>query len=774
MIILVDKIYKKVIIRKCILFILYFFIITTGSGSPYGALIDSDEFCKVWWVGSTYKIMLDDPLPEEKGKVVLRAAKNETESFQLVLHPSTDLKEVKVVVSDFRKTEGASIPAENVIVRNVEYVHVTKPSGKLHQAGWYPDPLPLYEEPFDVVAGRNTPVWITVKVPGNAAPGKYIASINLKTDSWELSIPVELNVWDFSLPEAPLMRSGFNLKSKLIKEYHNLETGKELKQVVDEYFNAFKNYRISPYYFYDLYPIKKNVKGLHWRGGTFDPNTFYGGRYSYQVKDDNTGANTEGRYTDLIEINPKHPYLLKWQAKTRNENQKYTVTVKCYDKNKKPINWSLKWGVYEGSKSWRQDSLYIDPEDFVTYEDLPDYRPFPDNAEYASVQLYAVLPDRKGSQTGTVWFDDFKFIDRKTEANLLPLGDFEQNIDELDLELDFSAFDRAARKYLDTLGFSGFRFKVPEVGKKPFDEIEKTGWFYGFVSGTPEYEKLITLYLKGFQDHLEANRWLGKEYLYWIDEPDQAHYEYVRRGMKTIHKAAPKLTRFLSENHPGPAIMDLTDITCPVLYQVEPERVKEWVEKGKQFWSYLMCWPKEPHVNPFIDSDAINMRMWLWISYRYNLKGIVVWQSNQWFRGGSGAAPDGILQNIWEDPMTYKSGYGTPYGSAPEFGNGDGMFFYPPNRNPNTDTTKYMRGPVPSLRLEILREGLDDYDYMIMLENFVKNATPEQKQQVRKAQKVLDFGSEVFVNDTLYTKNPEVLMKYRKRMGDLLEEFSKF
>jgi hypothetical protein len=123
--------------------------------------------------------------------------------------------------------------------------------------------------------------------------------------------------------------------------------------------------------------------------------------------------------------------------------------------------------------------------------------------------------------------------------------------------------------------------------------------------------------------------------------------------------------------------------------------------------------------------------------------------------------------------MTYKSGYGTPYGSSPEFGNGDGMFFYPPNRAPNADTTKYMRGPVPSLRLEILREGLDDYDYMIMLENCIKEAKPGQIGLVFKAKKLLDFGSEVFENDTEYTKDPEVLMKYREQMGNLLEQFNK-
>ena len=731
------------------------------------ALVNSQPDCRIWWTGSTYKIMQTEPVPEKRGEVVLHAAKNETESFQLVLTPKLDLSDVSVTISDFEIQNGKTISSENITIRKVEYVHVTKPSGRLHKAGWYPDPLPLYKLPFNAPADLNTPVWFTVKVADDTDPGEYKATVQFKTKTWQASIPIKLNVWDFSLPGIPYMRSGMNLKTKLIRQYHNLEAEEELKEVTDKYFQSFKDFKISPYFFYELYPIKKTVKGIKWNGGTYAPNTFFAGRYSYQIE-----GNREGRFTDLINIDPSHPYILKWMVKSLAENQVYTVTVNCYDENKRPIDYSLKWMVNQAGKSWRQDTLYIDPKNFFAFEDLPDYRPFPENARYASVQLYAYLPG-DGALAGTVWFDDFQFIDRKTEENLLPSGDFEQDISALELELDFTEFDKAAHKYLDEMGFTGFRVRVGELGSKPFKELRDKGWFSGFVMGTPEYKKLITLYLKGLQDHLEEHGWLGKEYLYWIDEPPQENYEDVRKGMEIIREVAPKLTRFITENNPGPEIMDVTEIGCPVFYKVEPEKVKEWREKGRIFWSYLMCWPKEPHVNLFIDSEAVNMRMWLWMSYKYNLKGILVWQSNQWNRGGSGAAPDGVLQNIWEDTMTYKSGYGTPYGSAPEFGNGDGMLFYPPNRHPNTDRTKYLQGPVPSLRLEILRDGLEDYDYMVMLENCIKEAGADKSRWVKKAEKALDFGSDVFVNDTLYTKNPEILMKYRKQMGDLLEQYYK-
>lgn len=734
-----------------------------------GLLLKTDAWGSIWWAGNTCKVMRDTPVPAKKGKITLRAARNETESFQLVLSPHETMEDIAVSISDFSQKSGALIPAGNVVIRKVEYVHVTKPSGKLHQAGWYPDPLPLLEQPFRAGTGVNTPLWLNVKVPEDASPGIYQARISLKSTSWETSVPVELKVWDFSLPDIPLMRSGLGLSSGMIRQYHNLKNEEELKQVLDLYYQSFRDYRISPQQFFDRYPVRTTVKGVWWNGGTFDPDTVFAGKYSYQVTDNRVDGNVSGTHAGFIKIDPGKPYWLKWQAKTLKEDQQYVVTVKSYTADKQPISWHLQGMYYNGSMQWRKDSLFLDPVNPLAVEDMIFSRPIPKDAAYIKVQLFPLMPDQGGRETGTVWFDEFQFLDGQTGENLLPQGNFEQDIRDLEVELDFSEFDQAAQKYLDEYGFTGFRVKIQELRPGPFAG-RKTGWFSGFINGTDEYRKLMKQYLGKFQDHLEANGWLGKEYLYWIDEPKHGDYEFVREGMKTIHEAAPNLTRFITENNPGPEIMDVTDVGCPVLAKFDPVKSKEWIAKGRQMWSYLMCWPKEPHANLFIDSDAINMRMWLWMSYRYGLTGILVWNSNVW--NAEGCSPPGVLQNIWEDPMTYMDGHNTPVGAAAEYGNGDGMFFYPPNRDPNNDKTPYLTGPVPSLRLEILREGLDDYDYLIMLGNCVKNALPGQQGLVRKANQLLGFGSEVFTNEQQYTKDPNVLMNYRQQMGDLLEQFN--
>ena len=117
-------------------------------------------------------------------------------------------------------------------------------------------------------------------------------------------------MWDFVLPENPYMRSGFGMSTIRIKQYHNLESKEELELVTDKYFNEFKAYKISPYHFDALSPIKRTVKGICWHGGTFDQENALNGKYAYKIS-----SGRKARFSDLIPINPTHPYLLKWQAK---------------------------------------------------------------------------------------------------------------------------------------------------------------------------------------------------------------------------------------------------------------------------------------------------------------------------------------------------------------------------------------------------------------------------------------------------------------------------
>jgi Glycoside hydrolase 123, catalytic domain len=214
----------------------------------------------------------------------------------------------------------------------------------------------------------------------------------------------------------------------------------------------------------------------------------------------------------------------------------------------------------------------------------------------------------------------------------------------------------------------------------------------------------------------------------------------------------------------------VSEVSCTIFDRVDPKAVAELSAKGREFWSYLCTGPKAPWITLFIDHPAVNLRLWLWMSYKFGLKGILVWEAMYWTSGN--VFPADRPQNPWADPMSYTSGYGTAYGEVKCWGNGDGRFIYPPNRRVGADKEKYLSGPVNSVRWEILREGLEDYEYLWLLERAVKSAPEKHKALAGEGRKLLDLPAALFTSGREYTKDPRVILDYRKKIGEALAAFS--
>ncbi|MCF0234355.1 MAG: hypothetical protein HUK22_05175 [Thermoguttaceae bacterium] len=74
--------------------------------------------------------------------IQVSAAKNDVESFQIVLQPQNGLKGIEgAVLGDLIGENGATIPAENVELRYAYYHYVDNPSDRICAVGWYPDAL---------------------------------------------------------------------------------------------------------------------------------------------------------------------------------------------------------------------------------------------------------------------------------------------------------------------------------------------------------------------------------------------------------------------------------------------------------------------------------------------------------------------------------------------------------------------------------------------------------------------------------------------------------
>lgn len=227
---------------------------------------------------------------------------------------------------------------------------------------------------------------------------------------------------------------------------------------------------------------------------------------------------------------------------------------------------------------------------------------------------------------------------------------------------------------------------------------------------------------------------------------------------------------------PEPELIGHVDIWCALTPEWTPEKVRARQAAGEEGWWYICTAPKAPYVTEFIDHPGTELRLWPWQSWQYGVHGILVWATIYWH--SPEAYPD-ALQDPWQDPMSWVTGYGTPKGARLPWGNGDGRFLYPPRRDPNTAQAPCFDGPVNSFRWENLRDGLEDYEYFWLLEQEVKRVGKldgelkgERTTRIKllaEAKALLAVPEEVSKDLTHFTPDPRPLLEHRDRLARMIE-----
>jgi hypothetical protein len=732
--------------------------------ASYGHYLAGPEPVGLWWCGGTYKVSQSRAMPSAPaGKptpVSLAAARNEYEPVQIVLRPKAELKNARVSIAPL-KGQDAALDPKHVRVDRVEYVYVKRPTDRKGARGWWPDPLPPFEQGCTLAAGRNHPLWITVYVPPEQPAGDYRGAVLIKADGWATEVPLNLRVYDFALPKVASMETGFGLRTSNIRRYHNLASREELRQVLDLYFQNFAAHRIAPYDPAPLDPIRGSFSTGPWDGGAIERETVHEGKRALKVADDRDNASIAAQNTRPIPVDVSKRYRLSWWVKTADAKQDYLVTLQQYDADGKWIYGNNIDMLRQGSAEWEQVSVVIPGG---------GNRPFNKKAKSVRISLRPVPYSEKGEGTGTAWFDDLTLRLADGGPNLVPDPGFETEPEELKATVDFEDWDQAAERTLGELGFNSFRHRLRGLGGGTF-HARRAGRIGPYVQGTPEYEKLMASQGHQLVEHLKAKGWLDRAYCYWFDEPAPKDYQFVADGMDLIQRAAPGLTRFLTEQ-PEEGLIGHVDLWCPVVSRIDPETIAERKKHGERFWWYLCTGPKAPYIGLFIDRPAVDLRVWAWLSRKWGVEGQLVWTTNYWT--SSAAFPGPKLQNPWQDPMSYVSGYGREPGNIGYWGNGDGRFLYPPNRDVEHDKKKYLTGPVSSLRWEMLREGLEDYEYFVLLDQLIAGAKKAGADAalIAEAQRLAAVPDRVITDDKTYSADPQPLHARRTEMAEMIERLN--
>ncbi len=329
---------------------------------------------------------------------------------------------------------------------------------------------------------------------------------------------------------------------------------------------------------------------------------------------------------------------------------------------------------------------------------------------------------------------------------------------------DWAAWDTAMERAFDAYNFNTFRLRVEGLGGGTFHERHEPS-FLGYKGGTPEYEILMGKYLKGIEDHLRAKGWLDKAYVYWFDEPAPKDYEFVMQGFATLKKHAPRLRRMLTEQVEE-GLVGGPNLWCPLTPSLNVAGVEERRTAGDQFWWYVCCGPKTPYATLFIDHPGTEMRVWLWQTWAERVTGILIWETVYWH--SDVAYPDrSAPQNPYLDPMGWVRGYNVAPGTKRAWGNGDGRFMYPPLAAADgRPQAPVLDAPVSSFRLEMLRDGIEDYEYFAILKRLL--AQKGDKLDVReraRTEALLTVPAEVSASLTRFTRDPAPIESHREKLA---------
>jgi len=214
-------------------------------------------------------------------------------------------------------------------------------------------------------------------------------------------------------------------------------------------------------------------------------------------------------------------------------------------------------------------------------------------------------------------------------------------------------------------------------------------------------------YYRSWYAYLKKKGWAARAYLYMLDEPNTKEaYEQVRQLGALVHEAEPNLRRLVVEQPyaQDPAwgsIDEAVDIWCPLFGFLDESSIQRVQGGGDTVWSYTALCQSAPSYHPEyekvknddppywqIDFPVLSYRIAPWLNRRYGVTGLLYWTTVCW------SAPP---RNPWDNP-----------GFRINF-NGEGSLFYP-GEDAGID------GPVASIRLKNLRDGMEDYEYFVLLE----------------------------------------------------------
>jgi hypothetical protein len=208
----------------------------------------------------------------------------------------------------------------------------------------------------------------------------------------------------------------------------------------------------------------------------------------------------------------------------------------------------------------------------------------------------------------------------------------------------------------------------------------------------PAASRFLEDLLPALNRHLDEKGWKPIYRQHVLDEPHGDEPAAYARTVALVRKhlpGVPTIDAIDAKDVPEP-LREASDIWVPQLGRFDDQlaMLEERRGAGHEVWYYTCLFPRGRYMNRLTDLPLLKTRLLHWVNYRYSLAGFLHWGWNFW-----GPEPTKSTQPVINMNLTLLP-------------SGDAYVVYPDRERLSVH---------PSIRLEAMRAGIEDYELLSAL-----------------------------------------------------------
>lgn len=417
-----------------------------------------------------------------------------------------------------------------------------------------------------------------------------------------------------------------------------------------------------------------------------------------------------------LEAKKSKTFLIKVKSLANSAPGEYKATVTLKDSSGKEVKkanvfayvWDFELPEETSSKTLMDLSWYniyafhkvYEGDDSVLYKNYYDY----------------LLENRICSYTlpyATEYYSDdriLEYLDNPRVVSFLNMG-WKRDLNESNIKHSYNFLSQKE----DWLKKAYFYPIDEPLNLKMLDEVNSYGELIS--KNFPGYKLIVPMHLNGALDpdstidNFEyvadyVNAWCPKTYYF------NTYEDFRRNPFLTFY-----MTRKLEEN-----------------LGTFPERMAKHQAEGDEVWWYVTRRPSYPEITLTIETKAVKYRVLFWQQKLYNVDNFLYYLTNDWF--------------AFEDDL----GWNSKHEKTAEYDvYGNGVLIY-------CGAYKDIYGPVGSLRLECVRDGIEDFEYLTILEKYYGKETVD------------NIISRITTSLGKYIEDEELFTEVMIAVGNLIEQ----